>query len=195
MAKFGEKQKIFGVTLVAVTPILVGIWILSRPPATPASAAEEIVSALESGDGKRLYGFLLPEEQNALGLSQSQSERILTDVLAPAYRKLNVKMREKQFLSGSYEKFFRVPCRPNGTDATFTIALFELSPRNFQTSISYIYLGIQNAELEAAKKDGKSKQAWILQQDRVAELKKLGLNGLYNFKMNLVEKWPSYYTR
>lgn len=171
-------------------PFIAALWILSRPPATPASAAEDMFAALESGDGRRLYGFLLSDEQKALGLSREQTERILTEVLVPAYRNLNVRVAEKKFIPGVYELYFMAPCRMNNTESQFALGLLELTPKNYQTSITSLYAGIQTTEFQAGKKAGISKQIREMQYARIERLKAIGLKGLYDFNSDKAQEWP-----
>ena len=190
MAEVNKKRKTFGVTLLAVTPLLAGLWVFARPPATPASAAEDMFSALESGDGRGLYRFLLPDEQKALGLSKEQTERILTEVLIPAYRKLNVRPSEKKFLAGNYEMYFMAPCRMNNTESQFALSVLELTPKNYQTSLTNLYAGIQMTEFQAGKKAGTSKQIREMQYARIERLKAMGLKGLYDYNADKAQEWP-----
>ncbi len=190
VAQLTGKQKKIGVTLLVVAPALAALWILTRPPATPASAAEDMFSALESGDGRGLYRFLLPDEQKALGLSKEQTERILTEVLVPAYRNLNVRVSEKKFLPGNYEMYFMAPCRMNNTESQFALSLLELTPKNYQTSLTNVYAGIQMTEFQVGKKAGTSQQIREMQRARVEKLKSIGLKGLFDFNTDKVLEWP-----
>jgi len=175
--------------MILAAPLLAGSWILSRKPVTSAAVAVNLFTLLESGNPKDISRFLLPAEQKALGISQAQIEQILIEVIAPAYRSLSVRPKETFYRAGSYEKFFTAPCRVGKVNAYFTLGLYELSPGEFHTSLTYLYTGIILAELEVGKRSGTEKDVEKVQRDRIAKLKTLGMRGRYDFNEDRVIEW------
>jgi hypothetical protein len=182
-------DKKLGVTILMVTPFAIALWVFTRPPATSTAAAKDIFDALSTGDSSRIYRLLRPEEQKALGLNQGQSEKVLTQVLIPAFQSLNVRVNEKKLLSGDYEMYFMAPCSSKNVEAQFTLGLLEYSPGVYQTSLSNLYAGIVIAESRIAKKSGNEKQIANLQKERIRKLSEIGMKGLYNASENTVQTW------
>ncbi|MEI7984925.1 MAG: hypothetical protein WCI55_04790 [Armatimonadota bacterium] len=171
-----------GVTILLVTPFVISAWLLSRPPVTSTAAATSIFDALSSNRGNGILPLLLPEEQKALGLTKDQSEKILTEVISPAFKALNVDIKDKKFLPGPYETYFMAPCHVGNVEGQFTLGILELSTGVFQTSLTNLYQGLVMAEVGIGKKSGKERQVATRLQQLKSNLIEHGMKGLYSHR-------------
>lgn len=172
----------------AVVPFALTGWVLSRPPLTPYSEGMELVSALSSGDARRIMRDLLPEEQKALNLSEDQVERILKEVITPDFKALKVREKEMRIIDGPYEKYLRGPCGEGPTKGSFTLGILELTERKYQTSLTYLVLGLEQAEFVAAQRTGNLRGFHLSYRKRWVELRKRGMTSKYDYRDGSIAK-------
>lgn len=172
-----------------MAPIMAAGWNLTQPPTTPAAAAEEIVAALESGESARIVPFLASEELVALNLTRKQAERIVDEVIAPAYRELTVDSANRRSLPGNKEHYFMAPCGQFGTDAWFVLGVLEPKPRQFETMLTMLYLGLCQAEHRIGIESGTRTQVAQRFSERSRRLRALGMRGTYDWNRKEVFLW------
>ncbi len=184
--------KRIGVVLL-MAPLVAAGWSFKQPPTTPAAAADEIVAALESGESARIVPFLASEELIALNLTRKQAERIVDEVLAPAYRELTVESAKVRYIRGYKEHYFLAPCGQFGTDSWFPLGVQEPKPKQFETMLTMLYLGLHQAERRIGIESGTQTQVAQRFVERSKKLRALGMKGVYDWTRKEVFLWGAGY--
>ncbi len=172
-----------------MAPIMAAGWEVAQPPTIVAAAADEIVAALETGESARIVPFLASEELVALNLTRKQAERIVDEVIAPAYRELTVDFAGRRILKGRDEYYFMSPCGQFGTNAWFPLALLEKRPKKFETMLTMLYFGLRQAEHRIGIESGTQTQVAQRISERSKKLRSLGMKGLYDWNRKEVAPW------
>jgi hypothetical protein len=162
-------------------PFAVGVWLLTRPPATPMATGISLAKALESGNVWGVSKFVFPDEVKALGLTQNQVETVIRSVVIPDYRTLQVQSSQMKLLpTNPYESYLMAPCGPSSSKGIFLLALVQRENNRYHTTLTYLIIGIQKAEEEIYTKQGRRAEYQQRKFQREGRLRNLGMSSLYN---------------
>jgi hypothetical protein len=181
----------------SLTLLLLSVFQLNPPAKPPIEAYEKLVSrqatgvfrALEWGDGATIRRYLMPEEKASLKLSDQQIDRYVSEILAPGFRRLNVRPLEMKFEPGDREAYIFAPCSLGPKQERFFLCFLARPDGQFKTTLTLLLNGVRMMETALAHGSSAERETKLMQYQRDRDIQRLGFTGIYDPYYKMVYPW------
>lgn len=189
-AKFSWRtRRPMAILVLAGAIAILALCLFLRSSSNAQSQGKALASSLEGEDSRAVQAMIWPKEIAVLGMTNDQVYQVIRQVFAPEFRSLGVDFGSFRQFGGGHEWYDISHGTMEGHSITVILGLFQVKPGQYDTTLTYLYLTLDHAELDVDRRLGTHKAVQIRHQ-RNAKLKALGMPGLCDSRDWSVTPWP-----
>lgn len=160
------------------------------PPSNAQAAGQSLAADLQDEDSRAVQAMIWPKEPATLGMTHEQVYQVIRQVFAPEFRSLGVDIGTMRQLGGGHEWYGISQASVDGRKFNVILGFFQIKPGQYRTTLTYLYLTLDHAEVQKDQELG-AHNAVAIRAQRNAKLKALGMPGLCDVRDWSVSPWRS----